>query len=293
MYCPSPFMIHAGTACIYNCMEEPGYRTQQGAQPRCVRTDDSSKGFDLIPVSQVARLRFGNIQGPILHLSALVTSPSGAPFVQERTRVRAEIAIVNGTVARADQLRSAFQRLQDAENARDQAPDAYQKARVDYYTLLNGPSWVTGETQRVARSEVDPVVQRYRNEYVSLTNQMTNQAKAYDTMVGIKDKVFRVKDDLTYSADLLVGQVDKVRAQIALERRAREAGELDPAWLVWTDFALNIAIVVSLLGAIYLIVRKLMQPAEDDDPEGELGDALTKLFQQARPPAFTEGAAKA
>lgn len=285
-----------GGGCVYNCgRDNPALVSMMvGGSPRCALRTNTSENIVLTPVSQLPILpRSGTFQRATRAELQTLNPELFAQYQTEETRAKEEVAIFDRKLGEARKVRDAFQRLQDAENARDQAPDAYQKARVDYYTLVNGPSWVNGETQRIARSEVDPVVQRYRNEYVSLNTQLSNQVKAYDTMVGIKDKVFRVKDDLTYSADLLVGQVDKVRAQIALERRAREAGELDPAWLVWTDFALNIAIVVSLLVAIYLIVRKLMQPAEDDDPEGELGDALTKLFQSARPPAFTEGAPKA
>lgn len=263
--------------------------------PRCAVRTNTSQNFILTPVNGLPLVQgpTGQLQ-PATIAQVQTSNPQlYAQYQTEETRAKEETAILIRTIGEAQRLKDAFQRLQDAENARDQAPDAYQKARVDYYTLLNGPGWVDGEKARIARTEVDPVVQRYRNEYVSLTGQLANQAKAYDTMVGINDKVFRVKDDLTYSADLLVGQVDKVRAQIALDRRRREAGDVDPAWLVWTDFALNIAIVLGLLGTIYLIVKKLMQPGVDDDQEAKLGDALTRLFQTARPPAFTEAPPKA
>jgi len=181
------------------------------------------------------------------------------------------VSILNAELGKSTQLAVVFKALQAAENARDQAPDAYQKARTAYYTLLKGDTWLEDEKKRIARSEVDPEIQKYRNNYVSLMSQMDQQTQAYDTMQAIKDKVFRVKDDLTYSADLLMGQVQKIRSQIMLDRRKREEGDAAPSWFGWADTALNVLLVVALIAASWFVVQKLRTPA-------------------GSPPAFTEAA---
>ena len=181
-------------------------------------------------------------------------------YQAESSRVAQELAILTEKIGKERRVQDAFQRLQDAENARDKAPDAYQQARIAYYTLLKGEGWASEEQERVARAEVDPVIQKYRNEYVALSSQLEQQTQAYDTMQGIKDKVFRVKDDLTYSADLLMGHVQKIRSQITLDRRKREAGEGQPDWYWWVDTILNILLVVALVAAIWFVFKKLRSP---------------------------------
>lgn len=252
MYCPPPFLIN-GTSCAYDCSTETGYTTRLGTQPRCVRTDDATKGFDLRPV---AALPSGGSLPTVDQLRTSSPTVYGM-FDAERTRAKGEVSILNTQLGRDAQIAVAFKRLQDAENARDQAPHAYQKARADYYTLTKGDTWLHEEKERVARAEVDPEVQRYTNEYVALTGQIANQAQAYDTMTAIKDKVFRVKDDLTYSADLLVGQVNKIKSQIALDRRKREEGDTQPDWVEWVDLALNILLVLALVAAAWFVIQKL------------------------------------
>jgi hypothetical protein len=178
-------------------------------------------------------------------------------YQAEESRAKQELAVLAEKIGKDKLVRDAFQRLQDAENARDKAPDAYQKARSDYYTLVKGDSWLSEERQRVAAAEVEPEVQKYRNEYVALHTQLNQQSQAYDTMQGVKDKVFRVKDDLTYSADLLKGQVEKLRSQITLDRRKTETNVAGATWVDWFHFALNIILTLVLIGAVWIVFKKL------------------------------------
>lgn len=273
--CPSSYVPDGPFVCVYDCATESGFfNTTVGGIRSCAATADPSQTFRLTQVP-VVPFRPGT-QTPQTLDDIRTSNPTlVARYAAETTRVKGEVAIVNEKVGRTEQLRVAFRRLQDAENARDRAPDAYRKARMDYYTLLRGDTWLNEEKQRIARAEVDPIVQKYTNEYVALQTQLNQQTRAYDTMQGIKDKVFRVKDDLTYSADLLTKQVDKVRSQISLERRKREAGEFEPAWFAWTDMALNILLVLVLGIAVWLIVKKLRSPSTSGGPVA---------------PAFTEAA---
>ena len=278
MYCPSPFLV-SGSACVYDCDTEPGYTTKLGAQPRCVRKDDETKGFDLKPKPQLplpmrwtgTMLEAGTPQ-TLEQLRAL-SSYIYTVFDSERVRVREEIAKLNALYGKEAQLRSAFAALQLAENARDKAPNAYQKARADYYTLLKGESWLAEEEERIAKAEVDPLIQKYQNDYVSLTTQINQQRQAYDTMQGIKDKVFRVKDDLTYSAKVMSEQIEKLRTQITVDRRKREMGEEAPSWYGWVDTLLNVLLVVALLAACWFVVQKLRQ-----------GPASSPAFTEATSP---------
>ena len=43
----------------------------------------------------------------------------------------------------------------DAANKQSD-PEGYEKARIAYFTLLNGPGWLAQEKQRIAKQEVEP-----------------------------------------------------------------------------------------------------------------------------------------
>lgn len=233
-----------------------------GGQHKCAYQTDTSYSFPLTILGSLPLVSRGGGGYTYASLDELRTSNPTlhAQYQAEQSRVTQELAVINEKIGKERRIRDAFQRLQDAENARDQAPDAYQKARVDYYTLTKGGSWVQEEKNRVARAEIEPIIQKYTNEYVSLMGQLNNQMQAYDTMSSIKDKVFRVKDDLTYSADLMLGQVSKLRSQIDLDRRKREEGGGEPAWVSWTNLALNVLLVLALGAALWFVIKKLRSP---------------------------------
>lgn len=273
--CPSGFVSRTG-GCVRDCSEaDASFATLYlGGQHKCAYQADTTQSFPLTSLGSLPLVSRGVGEYSYASMEELQTrNPTlYAQYQAERTRVTQELAVLNEKIGKDRRVQDAFRRLQDAENARDQAPEAYQKARADYYKLTKGDSWLQEEKDRVARAEVDPIVQKYTNEYVSLTGQLTNQAQAYDTMTSIKDKVFRVKDDLTYSADLMLGQVNKVRSQIDLDRRKREGGEGEPAWVEWVNLALNVLLVLALVAAAWFIIQKLRSP------------------KASASPAFTEGA---
>ena len=273
--CPTGFTAQ-GNGCVYDCKtSDSSFLVMlMGGQPKCAYELDKTKLFALNVLGGMPlTIRDGEYVYATLDEVKTRNPNLYTQYTSEQTRVEQELAILREKIGKDDLVKSAFQRLQDAENARDEAPDAYQKARVEYYTLVKGEGWADGEKTRIAKAEVDPIVQRYSNEYVALTGQLGNQAQAYDTMNAVKDKVFRVKDDLKYSADLLMGQVGKVQSQIALDRRKREAGVGEPGWFVWTDMALNILLVVALGAAAWFVIMKLRSPA-----------ASTPAFTEAAPP---------
>jgi len=259
--CPSGF-ISSPAGCVRDCSQADASFTISATDlQRCVYRTDPQQSFSLKPVGRLPLKASGGTYVRITLDEAKTANPQlYQQYQAETARVAQEIAIINEKVGKDRRVRDAFQRLQDAENARDKAPDAYQQARIAYYTLVKGEGWAAEERERVARAEVDPIIQKYRNDYVALSSQLNQQTQAYDTMQGIKDKVFRVKDDLSYSADLLMGHVQKIRSQIMLDRRKRESGEGQPDWYGWVDMTLNILLVVALVAAVWFVFKKLRSP---------------------------------
>uniref|UniRef100_A0A6C0JQ63 Uncharacterized protein n=1 Tax=viral metagenome TaxID=1070528 RepID=A0A6C0JQ63_9ZZZZ len=84
---------------------------------------------------------------------------------------------------------------------KDTDPVGYEKARIAYYTLLNGQGWLNTEKQRIAKDEVEPVVSSYNSKYSALKGEqqsqsvfvnLANNLKAQQAS-GIEDNAFLQK----------------------------------------------------------------------------------------------------
>jgi hypothetical protein len=179
-------------------------------------------------------------------------------YKAEQERVIQEIAIIDEKIGKSKKMRDAFARLQDAENARDRAPDAYQQARTAYYTLLKGESWRQEEKNRIAKAEVDPLITQYRSSRDAAKKEFDAQRQTIDVVNGLKDKVLTLKDEVKYAATTLKDQVEKVQNQINKERRGRQKETVISFWS-WLDTLMNVVIVAALLYAIVVIYPKAMK----------------------------------
>jgi hypothetical protein len=121
------------------------------------------------------------------------------------------IAIADEKVSKNDKLNASFRALQDAENARDTAPDAYQTARVAYYTLLKGDTWVNEEKNRVANAEAQPVINNFLDKYRSLQYTRSRQQAVIDSMNNVKESVLGVKDDLDFSVSNFQKHIEDIK----------------------------------------------------------------------------------
>jgi hypothetical protein len=66
--------------------------------------------------------------------------------------------------------------LKSALDQTEEGTEAYEKARIAYYTLLNGQGWLNTEKQRIATQVVEPVLKQYKNTYDSLKGEKKSQA---------------------------------------------------------------------------------------------------------------------
>ena len=169
-----------------------------------------------------------------------------------------EFDVLYANIDKKQKLKDAFLALQAAENARDTAPEAYQAARTLYYTLLKGDDWKNEEKDRIAKAEVQPLVDQYARSRESALLQYNNQRKTVEVVTGIRDKVLSLKDEFKYSVNTFTDQLDKVKNAINMERRGRETETKVDPWS-WFDLLLNLAIVVGLLYAVYILYSKIFK----------------------------------
>lgn len=248
--CPAPFDSVGNIACVMPCPSEKGYeRRNVNGGFQCVYKPDPQYSTTLNTVSAVV---FTGSTLPDLQNS---DRKAYSEFVKERDRFVNEIIVLDGKINKNVKLKNAFQKLQDAENVRDQAPEAYQQARSSYYTLLKGEKWKDEERKRLLNAEVEPVAKKFEETKNNALRQYENQRKTVDVVNGLKDKVLSLKDEVKYAADTFKEQLGKVQNAINRERRGRVEETAVSFW-DWLDTILNIIIVSSLLYVIYLLFKK-------------------------------------
>jgi hypothetical protein len=100
--------------------------------------------------------------------------------------------------------------LDSATDRKDEDPVGYEKARIAYYTLLNGQGWLNTEKQRIATQDVQPILAEYNSRYNSLKNQKQSQSMfvTLQNMVKRQEKVDAA--DNSFFKKQLSQQQDKV-----------------------------------------------------------------------------------
>ena len=253
--CPSTFAPYQG-ACVRQCPESQFTFLTSNNQPRCVSTTDSTKQVNLKPVTTIL-LENGK---PLPSLESLQQSDPGryALYKTESDRVDAEIRVILSEVDKKKQIDDAFKALQQAENVRDKSPEAYGRARVAYYSLTQGPEWVEGEKERVAKVEVEPEISKYRMSFDSLTSRQQNQQRTQDVMKSVQDGVLSLKDDFEYTTNIFKKQIGNLKNEINIERRGREKPVSEAGdFYKWVDALLNLFIIAGLIYAVFVLWKKL------------------------------------
>lgn len=253
MNCPSEFIVspNGSGTCILPCPTQKNYELRLGTSGllSCVYAGDSSISVSVLPVPAVQEM------GPPFSYESL---PNASVYQAEIERFSTAFAIADANVDRAVKVKTAYEKLQLAENARDQSPDAYQQARISYYTLIKGDTWVNDEKARIARVEAQPVIDQISSKNQDLETRIQQQKSTIEVVNGVKDKVLSVGDDLQYSVSAFQKQIKAIRNQMNMDKKkqvetARQAGS-------WVDSLLNWLIALATLVAIVFLIRYMMRP---------------------------------
>jgi hypothetical protein len=216
-------------------------------------------------------------QQMLLPNSSYQLLPNKEVYQAEIDRFTNEIAVADANIDKAVKVTAAFNELQAAENARDVAPDAYQAARVAYYTLVKGDTWLNEEKNRIANVEAQPVINDLVGKYQSIQSRRSQQQAVIDSMKGVKDSVLSVKDELSFSVSNFQRQIEDITNQINKDKRDQTI-QLAKA-TSWIEVLLNWLIGLSTLIAIFFLVRYFMRPGESSPPSDS--DIMSYLRRSA------------
>lgn len=260
--CPQPFVNADGFTCVMPCpIEKKFIRVNENGTFKCVYEPDNTKFVTLVPIGGIV---VSNVGGQTESLTLESLQDNGniqeyTAFSAENDRFEKEFAVVYASIDRQQKIDDAFKYLQEAENARDQSPEAYQAARTFYYTLLKGQSWIQEEKQRVAKAEVEPEYRRYMKALDDFETRAQEQQKTLDVVNGIKDKVLTLRDDFKYSVNTFSDQLEKVKVQIAMENRARDKDPSEQTKVAtWINLILNVLLVAVLAYAAYFLGNRFL-----------------------------------
>ena len=281
--CPSEFTLHpTGSSCVLKCPTAKNYEmTSSGNMVYCTHTGDKTVSVQLTPLPQYlyhaqyeGPRRAGYVYEPNLSYQMLFNKKF---YQNEVDRFASAIAVADEKISKDDKMNTAFRALQDAENARDKAPDAYQTARVAYYTLLKGDTWVNEEKNRVANAEAQPVINNFLDKYRNLQYTRSRQQAVIDSMNNVKESVLGVKDDLDFSVSNFQKHIEDIKNQINKDKRDQDI-QLTKA-TTWIEVLLNWLIALASLIAIFFLGRYLMRSKPGQAPSDS--DIMSYLRRSA------------
>jgi hypothetical protein len=151
-------------------------------------------------------------------------------------------------------LKSAFDK---AALNKDEDPDTYQRARIAYYTLLNGQGWLQGEKQRIAESEVKPIIQEYTSTYESLKGQQESQS-----MFSKVASIFKNQpSDDEY--------VDELKTKAGVLNRLNDLNsgtpEMPPSQ-GYLSIIIDVIIALLIIVVLYLAYKRFSSPSSTSSP---------------------------
>lgn len=255
--CPSGFQTSpvSPLSCVVQCPDTQGFDTRNiNGEPYCVYRDRPASRL-LLKQAPSVQLKEGQ---PLPTLERLQTE--NPTLYQQYKTIKDDydknMPIVVGQIDKNTRLDDAYRALQTAENVRDQSPQAYQDARIRYYTLLRGDGWVNEESQRIAAAEANPKVDQYRQIQTDLKTRLNQQQQTIDVVNSVKDKVLSMKDDFAHTTNTFSKQIAELKNQIELEKKKTVVEKAE--MFSWVDLFLNILITILVFGLLITIVRKTM-----------------------------------
>jgi len=271
--CPSEFAIAPnGNGCIVECPSAKGFEVTSDNGYSCVYKEDRAINFPLkltpiyYPERDLAATPEGGTvplytrQGP----KSYKTLPNASVYKEAILDFNEKFTVAMGKVDKEKQTRTAFANLQAAEDVRDQSPDAYEKARIAYYTLTKGDSWLNDEQKRVANTDAQPIVDNYLNAYSNIVSLKDQQQQTIDAVNGVKDNVIGVTDDMRFSVASFEKQLTEIKNQIEVDKKKKVVEVA--TYSSWFDLIMNILIALVTCVAIFFVAKAVMKRVSTSAP---------------------------
>ena len=141
---------------------------------------------------------------------------------------------------------------------RETDPDGYEKARIAYYTLLNGQGWLQSEKQKIAKEDVQPLLTNYRSQYDALKGEKKSQSTFTQLMNHLKSQ----NNDNDFLNKELLKEKDKADVLDRMNQLNAGTPNSIPSLTGlhgYIPIVIDILIFSMICGVIYLIYTKFIQ----------------------------------
>jgi hypothetical protein len=129
-------------------------------------------------------------------------------------------------------------------------PPGYEKARIAYYTLLNGQSWLNTEKSRIASEEVQPVLKDFSTKYDALKGEQKSQKMFSKMASSLKAQEAADKSSNDFLKKQMTLEKDKANVSDRLN-------ELNSSGSSYIPVAIDIVILLLGISVCYSIYKKL------------------------------------
>jgi hypothetical protein len=140
---------------------------------------------------------------------------------------------------RDKEIKNAYTLMKNAK------PDAYEQARIHYYTLKEGQGWLRTEKERLITTEIDPFLNQLNDEFKDLMNSSSSSQNSNNTN-EIGDEA-----ETRYLKKKLMQEKDKV----SIHNRLLVLGSNNNTIVntSWLPFILDILIAILGISIVYLL----------------------------------------
>jgi hypothetical protein len=90
---------------------------------------------------------------------------------------------------RNKQLSTLLKTYQDATVNKNRDPEAYEKARIQYFTVKEGRGWLQTEKKKIAQRKVIPILDSYQKRYDAATAKAQAAQEPANYPVGDDDEI--------------------------------------------------------------------------------------------------------
>ena len=241
---PAPF------TCVMTCPSEFELKPVDGA-PRCVSKDDPEVSIHLIPQTAVGRPLDDN---SLFSIADLKTSnpDSFVRYSAEFERFNAEKVVAIGNIDHGQEVKAASEAVLAAAGKDASIVDA---AAAKYLSVTGNPDAAAYTIDKGIKNDLQKSRGRFIDEYHFLSNQSKQQQSTMDLISSVKDNLFMVKDDLEFSVGTFDKQISDIQNQINMNKRKQQQAVDYGSWMM---MGLNIAIVLALLFAVFVLGRLVM-----------------------------------
>jgi hypothetical protein len=150
--------------------------------------------------------------------------------------------------------------LETASDTQDTDPAGYEKARIAYYTLLNGQGWLQTEKQRIGTQDVQPVLKDYTERYNALKGEKQSQSMFTKLSSALMAQENADTSDTSFLKKQLNAEKDKADVLDRLNTLSGGSQQIYSSSTWYSNYmsiVIDVIIAILAIGVLYLGYTKL------------------------------------